>query len=106
MSGPLTQVLDAFRAGAASLADVGRMTGLRPDVVRASVDHLVRLGRMDAKELAAGCPASGCGSCASGLPDGRAGCGASGPSVARTGPVLVALTLRTPPVAAGVRPPA
>lgn len=104
MSGPLTQVLDAFAAGAASLADISARTGLSADVVRASVVHLVRLGRLDAKELAAGCPASGCGSCASGMPDGSAGCGASGPSGARTGPVLVALALRTPtPTAAGPR---
>lgn len=94
MSGPLRLVLDAFAAGADSLADVGRRTGLSQDVTRASVDHLVRLGRLEAKALAAGCPSGGCGSCASGTAEGAAGCGASGPSAARTGPVVVALTLR------------
>ena len=97
MSRPLTQVLDAFAAGSASLAEVGVRTGLSDDVVRASVDHLVRLGRIEAKQLAAGCPSGGCGSCASGTPDGHAGCGASGPSGRRTGPVLVALSVRTAP---------
>ena len=48
----------------------------------------------EAKELAMGCPGGGCGSCASGLADGSAGCGASGPSATRSGPVLVQLSLR------------
>lgn len=94
MSGPLSRVLDAFGAGASSLTEVGERTGLGADVVRASVEHLVRLGRIEAKALAAGCPAGGCGGCASGGPDGSPGCGAASPSSARTGPVLVALTLR------------
>lgn len=93
MSGPLTQVLDAFTAGATSLAEVGERTGLAPDVVRASVDHLVRGGHLEAKELAIGCPTGGCGSCASGHGD-QPGCGASAPSAVRGGPVLVALSVR------------
>ena len=94
MSGPLTQVLAAFEGGASSLAEVGARTGLGADVVAASVDHLVRLGRLDARELAMGCPSGGCGTCASGTADAAPGCGAAGPSPGRLGPVLVALTLR------------
>lgn len=94
MSGPLSDVLAAFEAGAPSLAEVARVTGLPRDVVTASVDHLVRLGRLDARELAVGCPGGGCGTCASGSPDGTPACGSAGPSVSRQGPVLVAISLR------------
>jgi hypothetical protein len=90
---PLRSVLDAFRSGARSRADLGRVTGLRPDVVDAAVDHLVRIGRLEARQLATGCPGGGCGSCASGV-DGSPGCGSTGPSAQRRGPVLVQLTLR------------
>ena len=93
MSKPLTAVLDAFAGGAGSLAEVAQRTGLSPSVVSASVDHLVRMGRLEAKQLSVGCPSGGCGSCASGVDEGP-GCGASGPSKDRSGPVLVALTLR------------
>jgi len=101
VSGPLTRVLDAFGAGAASLAEVEAATGLSADVVSASVDHLVRLGRVDAELLSMGCPTGGCGTCASGTTEGAAGCGAPGPSLRRRGPALVALTLRRPRVEAG-----
>lgn len=94
MSGPLSQVLGAFADGATSLDEVSASTGLDRDVVSTAVDHLRRMGRIDAKELAMGCPGGGCGSCASGTVDGGAGCGAHGPSQARTGPVLVQLSLR------------
>ena len=93
-AGPLRLILAAFENGAGSLEQVAGRTGLPEDVVRAGVDHLVRLGRMEARELAMGCPASGCGGCLSGRADGTAGCGAAGPSKDRRGPVLVALTLR------------
>lgn len=96
MSGPLTQILAAFQAGATSLAEVAARTGLADDLVRAGVDHLVRTGRLEAKELAQGCPGGGCGSCASGTPTGTAGCGAAGPNPHRGGPVLVALSVRRP----------
>ena len=96
MSGPLTQILEAFGAGATSLAEVARRTGLTDDVVRAGVDHLVRIGRLQASELAQGCPGGGCGSCASATAAGEPGCGAAGPSPSRGGPVLVALSLRRP----------
>jgi hypothetical protein len=59
VSGPLTQILEAFGAGATSLAEVARRTGLTDDVVRAGVDHLVRIGRLQASELAQGCPGGG-----------------------------------------------
>lgn len=92
--GPLTAILDAMAAGAGSLDDLSRRTGLERDTVEAGLDQLVRLGRVDAKELAMGCPDGGCGSCASGHDDGTSGCGSTGPSRRRAGPVLVALTLR------------
>jgi len=93
MSSPLSAVLGAFTAGARSRAELARNTGLRPDVVDAAIEHLVRMGRLEAKELAGGCPTGGCGSCASGVDDAP-GCGASARSSARTGPVLVELRLK------------
>jgi len=101
VSGPLTRVLDAFGAGAASLGEVESVTGLSPDVVAASVDHLVRMGRLEAARLSMGCPTGGCGTCASGAADGTAGCGAPAPSSGRRGPALVALTLRRPAARVG-----
>lgn len=94
MSGPLASVLSAFEGGAGTLAEVAARTGLAADVVSAAVDHLVRLGRLDAKELAMGCPSGGCGSCASASAEGTPGCGADAPNPGRRGPVLVALTRR------------
>lgn len=93
---PLHAILAAFEGGVSSLAEIQLRTSLSPDVVRAGVDHLVRMGRLEAKEMANGCPSGGCGSCASGTHDGAAGCGAPGPNPGRTGPVLVALSLRRP----------
>lgn len=92
--GPLSAVLRAFEDGAGSLDEITRITGMSPDVVQSSVDHLRRMGRIEAKELSMGCPSGGCGSCASGTADGDAGCGSSGPSTERRGPVLVQLSLR------------
>lgn len=87
MSGPLTQVLNALTAGVWSLAEVSRRTGLPADVVQASVDHLVRMGKLQADELTAGCPTGGCSSCPSSTADGgRCGTGALG-----RGPVLLTL---------------
>lgn len=96
MRGPLTAVLDAFAAGVHSVDEVVRHTGLSRDVVDAAVGHLVRAGRLEARELAIGCPTGGCGSCASGLTDGSAGCGSAVPSDRRSGPVLVTLSLKRP----------
>jgi FeoC-like transcriptional regulator len=92
--GPLTAVLEAFDAGAHSLDEVAARSELPLGTVRACVDHLVRLGRLEATQLAVGCPSGGCGSCASGTRDGSAGCGSSAPSGRRAGPVLVALSVR------------
>jgi len=92
--GPLSAVLAAFAEGAHSLAEVAVRCDLPLDTVRASVEHLVRMGLLEAKELAIGCPPGGCRSCASGADDGSAGCGSSAPSVRRPGPVLVALSVR------------
>ena len=92
--GPLTAVLAAFDAGAHSLDEVAGRCDLPLDTVRACVDHLVRMGRLEAKQLAVGCPSGGCGSCASGADDGTAGCGSSAASGRRSGPVLVAISLR------------
>jgi len=51
-AGPLTAVLAAFDAGAHSLDEVATRCALPLDTVRACVDHLVRMGRLEAKELA------------------------------------------------------
>lgn len=96
MTTPLRSVLGAFQDGARSRTDVCDRTGLRRDVVDAAIEHLLRMGRLDAKELSTGCPSGGCGSCASGVGDAP-GCGAGGPSATRSGPVLVSLTVRRPP---------
>ncbi|GAB2465791.1 hypothetical protein GCM10027265_13990 [Jatrophihabitans fulvus] len=84
-------VLDAFAGGAASRHDVCARTGLSRDVVDAAIEHLVRMGRLEARELTVGCPDGGCGSCAPGH-GSSPGCGASAPSSGRTGPVLVTLS--------------
>lgn len=94
--GPLRSVLTALEGGASSLDEVARLTALPRSSVDAAVDHLVRMGRLSASELAAGCPEGGCGSCASGTVDGSAGCGSDGPSRRRSGPVLVQLSVRRP----------
>lgn len=92
--GPLRSVLAAFDSGVHSLEEICTHTGLSRQVVDAAIDHLVRAGQIEARELAVGCPTAGCGSCASGTASGGAGCGAPGPSAQRSGPVLVALSRR------------
>ncbi|HEY6934186.1 MAG TPA: FeoC-like transcriptional regulator [Marmoricola sp.] len=92
-SSPLRDVLAAFDAGARSRTEIGELTGLGRDSVDAAIGHLVRMGRLEARELSTGCPGGGCGSCASGV-DGAPGCGASAPGPRRSGPVLVQLTVR------------
>jgi hypothetical protein len=91
VSTPLRDVLTAVETGTGTLHDVSRRTGLTEDVVRAAVDHLVRMGRIEADRLTVGCADGGCGACPSGV-DGAPGCGSPGPSAG--GPVLVALTVR------------
>lgn len=95
VSGPLHAVLGAFEDGATSLAEVCKRTGLARETVDGAVEHLRRMGRLDSRELAMGCPAGGCGSCAWGKADGESACGATGPSNQRRGLVLVQLSLRT-----------
>lgn len=95
-AGPLTRVLEAFTTGVRSVDEVVTRTGLTRDVVDAAISHLIRAGRIEARELSIGCPDGGCGSCASGTSDGQAGCGATGPSSRRSGPALVTLSLRRP----------
>ncbi len=94
--GALTAVLGAFESGARSLDEISRRCALSRDIVDAAVEQLVRLGRLEAGELAIGCPSGGCGGCASGHADGSAGCGARAPGAGRTGPVLVTLRLPRP----------
>lgn len=91
---PLSQVLAAFREGAISIEDIAARTGLPDTSVRTTVAHLIRMGRIEARELSMGCPGGGCAACASAHADGTPGCGAVGPSSARRGPVLVQLSLR------------
>jgi ferredoxin len=88
-------VLAAFDDGARSLDEVGERTGLTRTVVRAAVEHLVRAGRLETRELTIGCPSGGCGTCASALGDGTPGCGADGPGRRRPGPALVTISRRT-----------
>ena len=86
--GPLRAVLTAFEGDIHSLDDIARHTGLARDVVSAAVDHLVRAGRIEARELAVGCPDGGCGSCASGC--ARAVADRSGARGAEPAPRLTA----------------
>lgn len=66
--GPLRKVSDAIDAGAVTVTEIGRTTGLSSDLVRAALDHLLRMGALRAEELTAGCPPSGCTTCASAAP--------------------------------------
>lgn len=95
MSGvrPLNAVLESFQGGASTLDEIATRTGLRRDIVLAAVDHLRRMGRLEAREMVAGCPSGGCGSCAFAHGDGLPGCGAPSASAQRRGPVLVQLSL-------------
>lgn len=87
MSGPLSRVHRAVVEGARTRVDIVQVTGLDPEVVDASLDHLVRMGRLDRERLASGCASGGCGSCAS----------SSGGTCAESssrGPVLLTLSRR------------
>lgn len=79
MSGPLSTVLAEMQAGTPTVAEIVRRSGLDDSVVRAAVDHLVRSGRVESRELSMGCPASGCGGCASATEEGAPGCGLPSP---------------------------
>jgi hypothetical protein len=88
----LRTVLDAFAAGAHTLDDVARSTGLDIELVRLAVDQLVTLGLVDAERVGAGCPDGGCGSCAA-TGSGEVACGSGG---GREQGGLVSLTLHRP----------
>ena len=94
-AGPLRLVLAELEAGTPTLAEVARNCGLDEAMTRAVVDHLMRSGRVRAAEFSLGCPASGCGGCASATDLGTPGCGRpNGPQpVAQRRPGLVALSL-------------
>ena len=95
MSGPLSTVLAQMQAGAPTVAEIVRLSGLEDSVVRAAVDHLVRSGRVESRELSMGCPAAGCGGCASATDDGAPGCGLPSPVPGRrAGLVTLTLTRR------------
>lgn len=96
---PLSAVLKAIESGAGSVDVIASRTGMSSDTVQASLDHLRRMGRLDARELAMGCPGGGCASCAMSHGDGTPGCGSGGCVVPGSGPrrpVLIELTLRRP----------
>lgn len=90
--GPLSMVLAEVEAGTPTVAEMARHSGLAKSVVRAAVEHLVRAGRIESRELSIGCPPSGCGGCASATGDGAEGCGKPAPVPGRR-PGLVTLTL-------------
>jgi hypothetical protein len=60
---PLRAVLTQIAQGTPTLAAMARNTGLSPDVLRAALDHLIRIGRVDAQALG-GCAGEGCSGCA------------------------------------------
>ena len=89
---PLRAVLAELDAGAPTLDEVARRTGLDRDVVAAAVEQLVRLRRVTASALSTSCPDGGCGPCPAG-----SGCDARGaPAPSGRRPVLVALSVRRP----------
>lgn len=83
-AGPLRQVLSAVEGGALTSNDIQGATGLSMDMIRTSLEQLVRMGRLSAESLATGCPPSGCGSC---------GSASAQTGTCSAGPVLVGLSL-------------
>ena len=95
MSGPLRTVLAELEAGTPTVAEIVRRSGLEESMVRAAVDHLVRSGRVESRELSMGCPESGCGGCGSASDAGTPGCGLAAPVPGRrAGLVTLTLTRR------------
>jgi hypothetical protein len=86
----LSDVLAAFRAGAASTADLAAATGLDRDLVAVALDQLVGLGLVTRSAVSSGCPEGGCGGCPA--PTGQ-GCATPGTS-RRGGVVTLTLTSR------------
>ncbi len=92
-AGPLSLVLAEVEAGTPTLTQMARNCGLDEEVVRAAVEHLVRAGRIETRELSVGCPPSGCGGC----PLAAEGEGCGRPDVLqgrRPGLVLLSLARR------------
>lgn len=73
--GPLRQIIYELERGTPTVDWIVRNTGLDAQVVRAGIDHLIRSGRVETRELAIGCPPVGCGGCAMAAPEGGPGCG-------------------------------
>jgi hypothetical protein len=93
ISSPLRAVLAELTAGAPTLEEVARRTGLDREIVSAAVAHLVRIGRVSSSTLATACPDGGCGGCGA-----SSSCASSGaPAPAGDRPVLVTLSVRRPP---------
>jgi hypothetical protein len=76
---PLRAVLAAIDDGVATRGGIAARTGLAPDVVDASVDHLLRMGRVTSLALKTACPDGGCHGCGSVTGTGCSPRGASGP---------------------------
>lgn len=88
---PTRAVLAHIEAGAGSVAEIARRTGLDIGVVGLAVERLVASGHLSAQRLQTGCPDNGCSACPSGT-GGRPGCGI-GASGAGGGPVILSLTV-------------
>lgn len=65
-AGPLTLVLHALENNIRLIPQIARTTGLSPDLVTATVDHLVRTGRLQVVPLTSICTQSACQGCAKG----------------------------------------
>lgn len=80
-TGPLRAVLAEVDGGALTLTEIAGRTGLSMDMVRTSLEQLVRMGLLSTEAMTAACPPAGCGSCA-----------VSPTATCSTGPVLVGLS--------------
>lgn len=88
---PTRAVLAHIEAGAGSVAEIARRTGLDIGVVGLAVERLVSSGHLSAQKLQTGCPDGGCSACPSGTAAGtRCGMGASS---AGGGPVMLSLSV-------------
>jgi hypothetical protein len=81
--GPLSAVLEAVDAGALTSTEIAGRTGLSMDMIRASLEQLVRMHYLTSEALATACPPSGCGGCSS---------ASAATGTCATGPVLVGLS--------------
>lgn len=62
MKGPLDRILENF-GDASSVAEIASKSQLPVALVRAGIDQLIRMGRIEKKYLAFGCSGGSCGSC-------------------------------------------